>query len=192
MAKKKMKKQVKRKKRPVPTPQAFAAAREAMKSNRWWELRSKHGKDKLFASPDLMLEAAKEYFLWCDENPEYESKPMTVSVGGNSGSCVEMVQVPKKQPYTLMGLCLYMGVSSAYFRQFKHEQKGKPESEGYLTVIAIIEQVIYKQQYDGAASGFFNGNIIARALGLAEKVEADVTDNRKQVADLFPKELKDE
>lgn len=181
----KRKKKVDKRKFNFPSPQTIAASQ----SNRWWELRSKHGRDKLFASPDLMLEAAKEYFKWCDDNPEYEYKPMVVSIGGNAGSSVEMVKVPKKQPYSLMGLCLYLGVSSAYFRQFKLEQKDKPENRDFLSVITIIEQAIYKQQYDGAASGFFNANIISRALGLVEKVEAEVTDNRKSVSDLFPVSL---
>ena len=34
-----------------------------------WMLRSKHGRDKLFATPELLWDAACEYFQWCDENP---------------------------------------------------------------------------------------------------------------------------
>jgi hypothetical protein len=41
----------------------------APKGNQFWKLRSKHGRDKLFASPELLLESACEYFQWCDENP---------------------------------------------------------------------------------------------------------------------------
>ena len=39
------------------------------KGNQFWKIRSKHGRDKLFATPELMLEAAMEYFEWCDANP---------------------------------------------------------------------------------------------------------------------------
>ena len=42
------------------------------------------------------------------------------------------------------------------------------------------------QQFEGAAAGFLNPNIIARKLGLKEQSEVNVNDNRKQVADLFP------
>lgn len=174
-----------RKKTNTPKSKQILAMTKASMGNEWWKLRSKHGKDKLFASPKLLLEAAEEYFVYCDTHPDYEVKPMVYKGG------IKMVKVPKKQPYTLMGLCLYLGCATSYFRTFKNEQKDKPDSKDYLSVVAHIEQAIYKQQYDGAASGFFNANIIARALGLAEKVEADVTDNRKQVADLFPGELND-
>jgi hypothetical protein len=152
----------------------------ACQGNEWWKLRSKHGRDKLFASPQLLLEAAEGYFRSVDSNPEYEVKPML------ERGKIKMVQVPKKKPYTIMALCLYLGCASAYFRQFKRDQQGKPESKDFLSIIAVIEDTIYHQQYDGAVTGFFNANIIARALGLAEKVEADVTDNRKATADLFP------
>lgn len=152
----------------------------AIQGNEWWKLRSKHGRDKLFASPDLLLEAAEEYFNYCDTHPEFEVKPMPYKGG------IKMVSVPHRQPYTIVGLCLYIGCATSYFRTFKNEQKDNPDSKDFLSVIAHIEQAIYKQQYDGAASGFFNANIISRALGLVEKVETDVVDNRKQVADLFP------
>ena len=41
----------------------------APKGNKFWMLRSKHGRDKLFATPELLWDAACEYFQWCDENP---------------------------------------------------------------------------------------------------------------------------
>jgi hypothetical protein len=41
----------------------------APKGNQFWMLRSKHGRDKLFATPEALWEAACEYFQWCDENP---------------------------------------------------------------------------------------------------------------------------
>ena len=39
----------------------------APKGNQFWMLRSKHGRDKLFATPEALWEAACEYFQWCDE-----------------------------------------------------------------------------------------------------------------------------
>ena len=41
----------------------------APKGNQFWKLRSKHGRDKLFATPDLLWEAACEYFAYCDKHP---------------------------------------------------------------------------------------------------------------------------
>ena len=42
--------------------------------NQFWKFRSKHGRDKLFATPELLWDAACEYFDWMDEHPLYEAK----------------------------------------------------------------------------------------------------------------------
>lgn len=162
MEKKKGKSKVKRK--PMPR-KVYEAASEAMQGNKWWNLRSKHGRDKLFATPQLMWEAAVEYFEYVDSHPEYMVKPMVTSQGAGEGSQVEMVHVPVRQPYTMHGLCLYLDCSTGYFRAFKATSKDKD----FLAIIAKIEEAIYKQKFDGAASGFFNTNIIARDLGLIDR-----------------------
>ena len=43
----------------------------------------------------------------------------------------------------------------------------------FSQVITRIGKIIYDQKFSGAASGFFNANIIARDLGLADKKEID-------------------
>lgn len=136
--------------------------------NQFWKLRSKHGRDKLFESPELMWEAACDYFEWVINNPDYEVKPMVVSQG-KEGSTVEMIQIPIKKPFLLEGLCLYMGCTSSYFRNFKMQERAK--AEDFMTVIAKIEEVIYSQKISGAISGYFNSNIIARHLGLKDSTE---------------------
>lgn len=42
--------------------------------NQFWKRRSKHGRDKLFKTPDVLWEAACEYFQWCDDNPLLEER----------------------------------------------------------------------------------------------------------------------
>ena len=128
----------------------------APKGNQFWKLRSKHGRDKLFATPKLMWEAACEYFQWCDDNPLIEIDFM--------GKNITRVEKPKMRPYTLQGLCLYLDCSISYFREFK---KGCPKD--FLSVITRIEEIIYNQKFSGAAAGFLNPNIIARDLGLVDK-----------------------
>lgn len=132
--------------------------------NKFWQIRSKHGKDKLFASPELMWDAAQEYFEWCDANPLIEID--------FRGKDADEVQIPKMRPYTMQGLCGYLDCSVAYFREFKRTPRAN--AEGYLVVIARIEDIVYNQKFSGAASGFLNPNIIARDLGLADKTESKV------------------
>lgn len=116
-----------------------------------------------------MWAAACEYFESIDDNPYYEVKPMSVSQGQNAGSSIELIEIPVKKPYTLHGLCFYLNCSTSYFRAFKSTIT--EETKDFLTVIESIEEVIYNQKFSGAASGFFNANIIARDLGLADKSE---------------------
>lgn len=143
----------------------------------FWKRRSKHGRDKLFASPDLLWEAACEYFQWCDENPwirtDFKGKDAT------------KVKIPTARPYTLTALCLYLDCAESYFRQFradirKRQEAGygddtdkKAQDNDFLTVISHIQRTIYAQKFEGAAVGAFNANIISRDLGLVDR--KDVT-----------------
>lgn len=129
--------------------------------NRFWELRSKHGRDKLFESPDLMWQAACEYFEWCEDNPLEEED--------YRGKDADRVILHKMRAFTLHGLTSYLGCSTDYFKSFKNQERA--QKEDFLPVIARIEETIYNQKFTGAAAGFLNANIIARDLGLADKQE---------------------
>jgi len=135
--------------------------------NQFWKLRSKHGRDKLFETPELMWEAACEYFQWCEENPFYKSEAKVVSGYRNDGS-VEIAELPQMRPFTIQGLCRYLNCNTKYFNDFK-DAGHKDFSE----VLTRIMDIIYEQKFSGAASGFFNANIIARDLGLADKKDVD-------------------
>lgn len=141
--------------------------------NQFWKLRSKHGRDKLFATPELLWEAAIEYFEWCEANPLYETKGFAYQ------GTVTKEAFPKMRAMTLSGLCFYLGCNEEYFRTFK---KQLPEGEqDFNRVISEIETIIYNQKFQGAAADLLNANIIARELGLSEKSEVD---NRVTVFDV--------
>lgn len=146
----------------------------APKNNQFWKLRSKHGRDKLFATPELMWDAACEYFEWCDENPLYESKAFAFQ-----GS-VTVEEMPIMRAMTLSQLCFYLNCNEAYFRQFKSNLTEKDKD--FSTVINDIEQVIYNQKFQGAAGNLLNANIIARDLGLTDKTASDITTNGKDLS----------
>src|SRR5687767_9006913 len=104
---------VKKKKPPVKNPANRPTPRPTLEGNEFWRLRSKHGRDKLFATPALMLEAAIEYFKHCDDNPWKKAE----LVRGKRGYVLK--DVPVRMPYTLMGFCLYVGANTDYWRTFK-------------------------------------------------------------------------
>ncbi|WP_234733379.1 DNA-packaging protein [Tellurirhabdus bombi] len=148
----------------------------APEGNQFWKIRSKHGRDKLFATPDLLWEAAAEYFEWCDANP-------WVKVDFK-GKDAERVQLPTSRPYTIEAFCLYCNTTSSWFREFR---KNAPED--FLSVITRIEEIIRNQKYEGAVVGAYNANIISRDLGLSEKFEqtGSVTINVKRQRKERPK-----
>lgn len=141
----------------------------APKGNKFWENRSKHGRDKLFATPELLWEAAVEYFTWCEENPLYESKAF------NYQGEVTIAELPKMRAMTLSGLCFYLNCNEAYFRNFQNQERAN--AKDFSSVIEQIEKTIYNQKFQGAAADLLNANIIARDLGLKE--HTDITTDGK-------------
>lgn len=150
----------------------------APEGNQFWKLRSKHGRDKLFESPELMWEAACEYFQWCEDNPFYKSEAKVVQGGYKEPGSVEIAQLPYMRPFTIQGLCAYLDCNSKYFNDFRDAKH-----EGFSEVLTRITETIYNQKFSGAASGFFNANIIARDLGLADKKEVDKTTRKVKFTD---------
>lgn len=144
----------------------------APKGNQFWKLRSKHGRDKLFETPELLWNAACEYFQWCDDNPLKEQKLFHYQ--GN----VTSKDIDKLRAYTLNGLFLYLDCNNAYFRQFKEALKDKTDemSKDFSTVITRIEKTIYEQKFTGASADLLNANIISRDLGLVDRKDVKSDD----------------
>lgn len=141
--------------------------------NSWWQLRSKHGRDKLFESPELLWEAACEYFKHIDVSPWQKNEQLKQPIKKKNKETGEdevtaIVQIPTARPYSLSGFCLYVDASESWWRNFRNKES---LSSDFLTVISRIEAVIDTQQFEGATVGAFNANIISRKLGLAEKSE---------------------
>src|SRR5690242_9247138 len=99
--------------------------------NQFWKNRSKHGRDKLFATPELLLEVAEDYFQWCDEHPWVKKEP--IKSGDRTG---ELIEVPTERPYTLSGLCIYLNASESFWKEFR---KNPNLSKDFLSVIESIE-----------------------------------------------------
>ncbi|MFL5786657.1 MAG: terminase small subunit [Flavisolibacter sp.] len=145
--------------------------------NQFWKLRESHGREKIFETPEELWKTACEYFQWVDDNPLYEEKVF--------GSNVTMYP-KKRRPYTIAALCYYCQIGESTWKDYKNKY---PE---YSKVIEAIEQVMYSQKFEGAAVGFFNPAIIARDLGLAEKVESkqEINNNNADLSKLTDDEIK--
>ena len=151
----------------------------APKGNQFWKLRSKHGRDKLFNTPQLLWEAACEYFQWCEDNPLYETKGFAFQ------GVVTKEIFPKMRAMTLSQLCFYLNCSASYFRTFKSTLQEKDKD--FLTVINEIEETIYNQKFQGASADLLNANIIARDLGLSDSSKIDHNINIPSLPDIVIK-----
>jgi hypothetical protein len=141
--------------------------------NQFWKHRSKHGRDKLFATPELMWEAACEYFEWCVENPLIQIDWV--------GKDAREVEKPIMRAFSLRGLCLYLNANEGYFRTFKAQLK--EGEKDFNAIITCIEDTIYTQQWTGAAAKMLDANIISRTLGLKE--QTDFTSGGEKINQVF-------
>lgn len=132
--------------------------------NQFWKLRSKHGRDAIFSTPDQLWEAACEYFETIENCKEVVEVPH-VKTG--------TVKVSHKQPFLKGDFALFVGFSRW------EDIKGYQEKKDFAEIVTRIEQIIYSQKFRGAAIGIFNNNIIARDLGLKEQQEMDLTTGGK-------------
>ena len=137
--------------------------------NSFYLLRSKHGRNRKYESPDSLLEACYEYFTECETNPWYKNEALK---GGDLAG--EIIKIPTARPFTQTGLNIYIGVTRQTWDSYK-------DNKDFLTVITHVEEIIYTHKFEGAAVGAFNANIIARDLGLKENT--DVTTKGESLND---------
>jgi hypothetical protein len=132
--------------------------------NQFWKARAKHGRDKIFKTPEAMLEAAFDYFEWVENNPLNKA---IVYQGTVSDKPEELMRA-----MTIKGLCIYWGVNSIYLSDFVGKlDLGSKEGKDFNVVISTIKEIIETQKFEGASAGLLNPNIIARDLGLTDKKE---------------------
>lgn len=135
----------------------------APKGNKFWEMRSSHGRNPIFHDAAELWDAACEYFQWVEDN-HIEDEQLFAYQG-----VVTVHQAKKVRPMTIQGLCLFLDIS----RQGWSEYKAK---EDFSDIVERIETTIYDQKFAGATVGIFNANIIARELGLADKADHTSSD----------------
>ena len=141
--------------------------------NEFWKLRSKHGRNKIFKTPQIMLEACYEYFKWCEDNP-------LIEIDFRGSNPPVKVELPKMRALTIDGLTCYLHVNAKYFDDFEKGLDGKKDeiSKDFSQVITHARAVIRNQKFIGAAAGFLNPNIIARDLGLKERSDFTTDDEK--------------
>jgi len=124
------------------------------------------GKPRKVKDGDELWTRAVEYFEWNHENPLISYKPF--SFQGET----KLEPVPVMRAMSIRGLCTHMNIGKTTW----YEMTKKPE---YADIVEKIENIIFNQQYEGAAGGLLKENIIARSLGL--KDQSEVTEIKSEV-----------
>lgn len=130
--------------------------------NNFWTLRSTHGRSPIFKTPEMLWDAACQYFEWVEKNPLFEHK-VTVS----QGIPVDM-WIEKPRVMTLTGLCLFIGIGIDSWHNYR-------KKEDFIALCTNIETTIREQKFAGASAGLFNPMIIARDLGLREATTQEIS-----------------
>lgn len=115
------------------------------------------GVDKVFSTPQALLETFKNYVDWTISNPwpTYEWKGKGLK------------KIPKATPFSIRGFTLHVGIHSGYLDTFeKHLKKDHPHYDGFSVVINIIRETIFKNKFDGASIGAFNARFMSYELGM--------------------------
>lgn len=141
----------------------------AKKGNEYWKLRSKHGRDKAH-TPESLLEAAYEYFKSVQDNPIKVEKLFGTGLKDT---------INLARPFTYDAFTLFANISDETYRAYQKDND-------FIGVTKEIDRIIYSNKFEGASSGIFNANIIARDLGLADKQEIEnkvIIQTKKEIED---------
>lgn len=130
----------------------------APKGNRFWEARTRHGRDLILESPEKLWESCCEYFQWVEEHPLWEEKLFAYQGEVTRGTAYKM------RAMTIGGLCMFLNIDQQTWANYRAR-------EDFFGVVSRAEEVIRQQKFEGAAAELLNPNIIARDLGLRDKRE---------------------
>lgn len=155
----------------------------ALKGNKDWKKRKKHGRNRVFKTGRALQSAWESYFNWADKNPWYKNDFVR---GGDSAGMI--IKLPIQRPYTFQGFQEYHGLGFHYIDQLEKGLKDKKDkaSKDLSSVLAWARNKCYVNKFEGAAVGAFNASIIMSVLGLKEKAEIDHTSKGEKIVNPPP------
>ena len=125
--------------------------------NQFWKLRPVSGRKPIYEDAETFEADCMEYFEQTSQRTDW-NKQQWVGKDGDE------VTVRVHPPFTKTALCVFLGMTLDTMANYK--AKGKD----FLAVITRVEEIIYAQKFEGAATGHYQQNIIARDLGLARAI----------------------
>ena len=128
--------------------------------NRFWEMRSTHGRNPIFKDSEQLWKACLEYFEWVEKNPLQEEKAFSFQ------GAVHYASINKMRAMTINGLCIFLDITQETWSNYR-------KKNDFIVVISQAEDIIRDQKFTGASADLLNANIIARDLGLKDMTSVD-------------------
>lgn len=126
------------------------------------------GRPPRFKSANELWEKFVEYCHNVDENPwQLKSGSSAIDDRGEEAKSNYLRQEvkPVQRAYTLYGFCAFAGIHYKWADFYKNYK----DKQNFKQVLDQIENVVMAQQVDGAMINQFNGSLVARLNGLADK-----------------------
>lgn len=139
---------------------------------------TKKGREKYIETPEKLMEYFERYRDWRKENGRvvsYYSKAMG-----------EYVDKTVEAPVTFKGFEIWLRKNGIIDNLGDYEANRNGSYSEYSSILRAIKDEIYDDKYTGAVCGLFKENIIARDLGLMERVDQTTKGDKIE----FPTEIK--
>ncbi len=130
--------------------------------------------NKYIESPDLLWQLFEQYV-----QHEYNNPMFKVEYVGKDG---RIERTPLETPITFEGFECYLADKKVINDLGDYAKNDNGRYTDYAPIITRITKNCFVHNFKGASVGLFNPNIIAKKLGLVEKVQNDV----KVEQGLFP------
>lgn len=142
------------------------------------------GKGKKIKDPDEMWDLACEYFQETDE-----VHIITEDVFKSGDLAGKKYNIEHRRPYSWAGFNRFVFSRGIVTDVDDYRFNSDNAYSDYAEVMRRISKVMYEQKFDGASSGVFSANIIARDLQLQENtnIKADIDADIKSKSDITVK-----
>jgi hypothetical protein len=121
------------------------------------------GRVKYIETPEKLSELFNEYKQWVKDNP--------ILIEDYVGQQAIRVDKKKAIPATFDGFEVWLYEQDIISDLGDYASNKDGRYSEYATIIKQIQRYCYVNNFNGAASGIFQQNIIARKLGLADSSE---------------------
>lgn len=143
---------------------------EPLNENIYPEVRAQIGRPLKF-KPEQLLAKFKEYVQWCKDNP-ITLRTTVDAIAANGTHYGNTTTEEKPRLVSIGGFLVFLGASRQWWDQL---DTNRTRQQDFLAVKGFIRDFCEEYQKEMASSGLFNGNIISRLLGLADKKQVEAT-----------------